>query len=199
MGSSRKRKTSLGKPENNNSSSNSTNHLYPQPQPQICYEGEELARLLSSIERERESARLVDSNLPYKIWLKQQFCIGVNDVTRVLERMPPFSTSECSSQHHLSPNGQTHRRKAPPVELQAILVASDCIPRWLTRHLPSLASSKKVPIIYVKDKKGGSLRLGEIVKLRTAIAVGVKVRGNAINQLIEEILPSKDVNLEKLL
>lgn len=58
---------------------------------------------------------------------------------------------------------------------QAILIASDCNPRWLTKHLPSLALSRKVPLIFVKDKKSGSLRLGQLVKLKTAIAIGVKV------------------------
>lgn len=59
--------------------------------------------------------------------------------------------------------------------MQAILIASDCNPKWLAKHLPSLASSRKVPLIFVKDKRGGSLRLGELVKLKTAIAIGVKV------------------------
>lgn len=54
-------------------------------------------------------------------------------------------------------------------------MASDSNPRWLTKHLPSLASSRKVPIILVRDKKGGSLRLGELVQLKTAMAIGIKV------------------------
>lgn len=61
------------------------------------------------------------------------------------------------------------------VVLQAILLATDCNPRWLTKHLPNLAHSKEVPLIFVKDKKGASLRLGELLKLKTAIAIGVKV------------------------
>lgn len=102
-----------------------------------------------------------------------------------------------------------------------MLLASDCNPRWLTKHLPSLASSRRVPLIYVKDKKGGSLRLGEVVKLRTAIAIGVKVnatsykvnilffftiillisrkiqaKGNAINELFGKILHGDEINLE---
>lgn len=60
--------------------------------------------------------------------------------------------------------------------MQAVLVASDCSSRWLTKHLQSLASSRSVPLIFVKDNKEGSLRLGELVKLKTAIAVGIKVR-----------------------
>lgn len=61
------------------------------------------------------------------------------------------------------------------LRMQSVFVASDSNPRWLTKHLPSLASSRKVPLIFVKDKKGGSLRLGELVKLKTAIAIGIKV------------------------
>lgn len=41
--------------------------------------------------------------------------------------------------------------------------------------MESLANSKKVPVVFVRDKKRGSLRLGELVKLKTAIAIGVKV------------------------
>lgn len=60
--------------------------------------------------------------------------------------------------------------------MQAVLVASHCNPRWLTKHLESLASSRSVPLIFVKDDKEGSLRLGELVKLKTALAIGIKVR-----------------------
>lgn len=60
-------------------------------------------------------------------------------------------------------------------KLQAILIATDCNPRGLTKHLPILASSREVPVIFVKDKKGGSFKLGEIVNLKTAMAIGVKV------------------------
>lgn len=59
--------------------------------------------------------------------------------------------------------------------LQAVLLASDCNPRSLIKHFPSLACSRSVPIILVKDNKGGSIRLGELVNLKTAIAIGVKV------------------------
>lgn len=59
--------------------------------------------------------------------------------------------------------------------MQAVLVASDCNPRWLTKHLPGLAASRRVPLIFVRDRKEGSLRLGGLVKLKTAIAIGVKV------------------------
>ncbi|KAF5455493.1 hypothetical protein F2P56_025062 [Juglans regia] len=141
------------------------------PQEQDYYEGERLASLLKSVRRlnfnPRRSARLRDGNsLPEKIWFK--FSIGVNDVTRVLERMPPIAQVRSSTQqpHSICSNHMD--------QLQVVLLASDCNPWWLTKHLPILASSRSVPLILVKDKKGGSLRLGELFKLRTAMAIGVK-------------------------
>ncbi|KAK1323680.1 hypothetical protein QJS10_CPA02g01563 [Acorus calamus] len=137
-----------------------------------CYEGEKLSGLLEKLEKEIELANISKGDmLPDKIWFKQQFSIGVNDVTRVLERMPSHEAEQGADEPpsvHASP-------KLPLVKLQAVLVASDCNPKWLTKHLPGLASSKGVPVISVRDNKGGSLRLGELVKLKTALAIGVKV------------------------
>ncbi|RDX88168.1 hypothetical protein CR513_30274 [Mucuna pruriens] len=148
-----------------------------------CYEGDRLTNLLQSIRREIQSARHLDgSSLPEKIWLKQQFSIGVNDVTRVLERMTPCTELERSTELFRS----NHR--ASSVKLQAVLVASDCNPRWLTKHLLSLASSRSVPLIFVRDNKQGSLRLGELVQLKTAIAIGIKVKGSTINKIVQEII-----------
>ncbi|XP_060217527.1 uncharacterized protein LOC132644886 isoform X2 [Lycium barbarum] len=138
-----------------------------------CYEGEVLDRLLTAIKREIEIARNSGIAIPEKIWFKQ-FSVGVNEVTRVLERMPPIPTNERSS---LS-------AKLHSTRLQVILIASDCYPRLLTKHLESLANSKKVPVVFVKDKKRGSLRLGELIKLKTAIAIGVKDKGNQFNQFV---------------
>ncbi|XP_023549838.1 ribonuclease P protein subunit p38 [Cucurbita pepo subsp. pepo] len=143
------------------------------------YEGERLDELLQSIQREIKRARCLNAEtLPEKIWLKKQFAIGVNEVTRVLERMTPSEDSA----RIVNPN-----YKACTVRLQAILLTADCNPRWLTNHVPSLAISRKVPLILVKDKEG-SLRLGELVNLKTAIAIGIKANGSPINQLIGEIL-----------
>ncbi|KAI4349808.1 hypothetical protein L6164_010362 [Bauhinia variegata] len=151
-----------------------------------CYEGERLTNLLQSIRREIESTRHLDgSSLPEKIWLKQQFSIGVNDVTRVLERMTPCSELGSSPQ---LPSTICRNPRVSTVKLKAVLVASDCNPRWLTKHLLGLASSRKVPVIFVKDDKEGSLRLGELVKLKTALAVGIKAKENNINKLFDEIL-----------
>ncbi|EPS69129.1 hypothetical protein M569_05642, partial [Genlisea aurea] len=60
--------------------------------------------------------------------------------------------------------------------VQAVVLASDCDPRWLTKHLPGLAASRNVPVVSVKDgKKGSSVRLGEVFDIKTAIAIGIKV------------------------
>ncbi|CAL9038403.1 unnamed protein product [Musa banksii] len=106
---------------------------------------------------------------------------GVNDVTRVLERMVEAETG-CQS------NEEPKNSKAPLVPLQAVILAADCNPRWLTKHIPSLASSTQVPMILVKDNKRGSLRLGELVKLKTAMAIGIKAKGSRINETVDEIL-----------
>ncbi|KAL6576900.1 hypothetical protein OROMI_011176 [Orobanche minor] len=73
----------------------------------------------------------------------------------------------------------------------AILLASDCNPRFLSKHLPNLANLRGVPILLVKDNKGGSLQLGQLVNLKTAIAIGIKVRKNGIDELIQNVLEDK--------
>ncbi|KAG8386023.1 hypothetical protein BUALT_Bualt03G0105900 [Buddleja alternifolia] len=159
-------------------SKSTLNQPHPPLQNQLCFEGESLTRFLKSIKRGIESARELDTTLPHKFWIKQQFAVGVNEVTRVLERMPANRDSKISSDEHLATNH----------DLQAILLASDCNPRLLTKHLPALAASRNVPLIFVKDTKEGSLRLGELIKLKTAIAIGIKAKGSDANQLIKEVL-----------
>ncbi|KAF5177761.1 Ribosomal protein L7Ae/L30e/S12e/Gadd45 [Thalictrum thalictroides] len=117
--------------------------------------------------------------------IKQQFSIGVNDVTRVLEQMEPISESGKATQDSTIGCGGC---KDSLLQLQAVLLSSNCDPRWLAKHVPSLASSRGVPLIFVKDKKGGSLALGELVKLKTAIVIGIKAKGSGINKLVAEIL-----------
>ncbi|CAA6675453.1 unnamed protein product [Spirodela intermedia] len=140
--------------------------------------------LLASILAEVELERLSKGGIPDKIWTKQQFAIGINDVTRVLERM---SRKEKGLQAEKD-SAAIHHRPSPLVSLQAVLVASDCTPRYLTHHIPTLANSLGVPVVPVRDYGGGSLRLGELVKLKTAMAVGVKARGSRINKAMEEFL-----------
>ncbi|KAK2439405.1 hypothetical protein P8452_34890 [Trifolium repens] len=177
----------------NNGGNNNSNSTSASLQTPNCYEGESLNNLLQSIRRGVESARHLDgSSLPEKIWIKQQFAIGVNDVTRVLERMKPCAEFERSAQ---LPPSITSNHKTSSVKLQAVLVASDCNPRWLTKHLQSLVASRGVPLIFVKDNKQGSLRLGELVKLKTAIAIGIKVKGNTINKIVEDVIQADGYRL----
>ncbi|KAE8681681.1 Pectin lyase-like superfamily protein isoform 1 [Hibiscus syriacus] len=58
----------------------------------------------------------------------------------------------------------------------------------------TIAKSRKVPLIIVRDDRKGSLRLGELVKLKTTISIGVKARGSAINRIMEGILDGDELN-----
>lgn len=158
------------------------------------YDKERLDDLLAKITRSIELAKELKGPLPEKIWMKQQFAIGVNDVTRVLERMPHDVLTVQSTAKPV--NGPL--RRAPLVPLQAVIVALDCNPRWLVKHMPSLASSRQVPVISIKDSRGGSLRLGELVNLKTALVIGVKAKGSKINEAIDAILSSGDIVSEDI-
>lgn len=154
----------------------------------LSFEGETLARFLKSLHREIQSARTLDETLPLKFWIKQQFAVGVNEVTRGLERTPPNITPDKQFGMNVDDSEARHGY------FQAILLASDCNPRSLTKHLTALAASRNVPLITVRDRKEGSLRLGELIKVKTAIAIGVKAKGNSINQLIEEALTDHNID-----
>ncbi|KAL6841755.1 hypothetical protein ACP4OV_028267 [Aristida adscensionis] len=151
--------------------------------------GDALDDLLSKLVRSVEVAKACRGGLPEKIWMKQQFAVGINDVTRVLERMPAAAATHSA---HSSHEAQTVSglRRAPLVPLQAVLVSADCNPKWLTKHIPTLASSRQVPVLCLKDNKGSSLRLGQVVNVRTALAIGVKARDSIINKTIDEVLKS---------
>lgn len=149
--------------------------------------GDGLDDLVSKLVRSVEVAKASRGGLSEKIWMKQQFAIGVNDVTRVLERMPPHNATSSESRT------VSGRRQTPLVPLQAVLVAADCNPKWLTKHIPTLASTRKVPILCVKENKGGSLRLGQVVNVRTALAIGVKARDSIVNKTIDEVLKGREL------
>jgi len=72
--------------------------------------------------------------------------------------------------------------------MQAVLVAADCNPKWLTKHIPTLASTRQVPVLCIKDNKGGSVRLGHVVNIRTTLAIGVKAGDSMVNKTIDEVL-----------
>ncbi len=60
--------------------------------------------------------------------------------------------------------------------LQVVIVAIDVNPRTLINHVILLCTSRGVPILPVSGGDGcGSLRLGELLGTRTAIAIGIKV------------------------
>lgn len=114
-------------------------------------------------------------------------------MTRLLERMPTFNDTTLSTplvgdSLSLSNQGQGQPPCIFATKLQAVLIASDCNPRWLCKHLLILASCKNVPLIHVKDKKEGSLRLGELVNVKTAIAVGIKAKESGINRFVQRVL-----------
>ncbi|EEC82517.1 hypothetical protein OsI_27015 [Oryza sativa Indica Group] len=175
--------------------------------------GDALDDLLSKLIKSVEVAKASREGLPEKIWMKRQFAVGVNDVTRVLERMPAATAATHSG--HSSTEAITDKAlcRAPPVLLQSrkghesiapfkervlyslpvVLVAADCNPKWLTKHIPTLASTRQVPVLCLKDNKESSLRLGQVVNVRTALAIGVKARDSIINKAIDEVL--KTANL----
>ncbi|BAF22308.1 uncharacterized protein [Oryza sativa Japonica Group] len=155
--------------------------------------GDALDDLLSKLIKSVEVAKASREGLPEKIWMKRQFAVGVNDVTRVLERMPAATAATHSG--HSSTEAITDKAlcRAPPVLLQVVLVAADCNPKWLTKHIPTLASTRQVPVLCLKDNKESSLRLGQVVNVRTALAIGVKARDSIINKAIDEVL--KTANL----
>lgn len=204
MPSKNTRKTSNLQPHFKHAIKLQNQHHNPHPNKDYCFKGDRLFGLLHSFQREIESELRTSNILPEKLWLKQHFAVGINEVTRLLERMAPSSDGTIEAAREGSSLSIVNQgRGCPPcssvTKLQAVLLASDCNSRWLTKHLPSLASSRNVPLIYIEDNKEGSLRLGEVVKVKTAVALGVKVKGSGINQLVEEVLHHDKLNGTKCL
>lgn len=126
---------------------------------------------------------------------KAFLCIGVNNVTRALERMPctykGFNLlSEKEEQVEEIPKGVERQKGARGTSpLQVVIVAIDVHPRLLISHFPGLAASRKVPLITLSGGNGsGSLRLGELFNLRTAIAIGLKAGDSEVNKAIRRVL-----------
>ncbi|KAJ3678274.1 hypothetical protein LUZ60_002077 [Juncus effusus] len=156
----------------------------------ICCEGDQLEALLIKLQRSLELAKASNGEISDKIWMKLQFAIGINDVTRVLERMTlPDSNSNIKSN---SNSNLKHDKfnKGNYRPLQAVILATDCNPKWLTKHIPQIAASRNVVVISLKDEKASSFRLGQLVKVKTALAIGIKERGSIINKAVEEFLCS---------
>ncbi|KAH7295547.1 hypothetical protein KP509_27G054300 [Ceratopteris richardii] len=126
---------------------------------------------------------------------KDLFYIGVNNATRALERMQhtcngSIAAMESGKQLLQSQNVNNGRGRTPKrVPLQVVIIATDVHPRALVGHFSALASSKKVPLIMVNGGNGsGSLRLGEIFKLRTAIAIALKAGDSEVNKAMNHFL-----------
>lgn len=178
----------------------------------IYFKGGLLDELLEKVSRAIEAAEQVKGQVNDNIWMKQKFSVGVNDVTRTLERMPiakairnitpdikhpklvpeTFDHLTTSEDGDAGPNKQSCSSLKPTgkqvVILQAVLTAIDCHPRLLVSHLPGLASSRDVPLICIEDHGRGSLRLGQLLKLKRAGAIGVKVGQSTINKAIQDII-----------
>ncbi|CAN6333817.1 unnamed protein product [Urochloa humidicola] len=77
--------------------------------------GGDLDDLLSKLVRSVEIAKASRGGLPEKIWMKQQFAIRVNDVTRVLERIPHSVTASNSTQRSSEAPTVSRRHQAPLV------------------------------------------------------------------------------------
>ena len=60
--------------------------------------------------------------------------------------------------------------------MQAVIVAMDVKPKTLVAHLGVLCASRGVLMLPISGGDGsGSLKLGEVLGTRTAIAIGIKV------------------------
>ncbi|KAG0597957.1 hypothetical protein M758_12G033100 [Ceratodon purpureus] len=135
--------------------------------------------------------------------LKANLCVGINNVSRALERMPAKSAitslGEPQSKRSktvdnivteleaLGQQIQPKRAKATP--LQAVIVAIDVQPKALVAHLGVLCASRGVLMLPIRGGDGsGSLKLGEVLGTRTAIAVGIKEGDTPINWAVESIM-----------
>ncbi|KAL2630356.1 hypothetical protein R1flu_015042 [Riccia fluitans] len=111
--------------------------------------------------------------------LKVHFCIGINSVTRTLERMPSKNKKRSGIAEklaNLSEMELSGAGKSKPETLQAIVVAVDVQPKNLVGHLGYLCHSRGVPMVSINGGDGmGSLRLGEVLGLKTAVVIGIKI------------------------
>lgn len=136
--------------------------------------------------------------------LKSHLCIGINSVTRALERMPakPMGGALLGEPEpkrlkivdnivtELETLGQQqHSKRDNRTPLQAVLVAADVQPKSLVAHLGVLCASRGVVMLPISGGDGsGSLKLGEVFGTRTAIAIGIKEGDTPINWAVESIL-----------
>lgn len=190
---------------------------------QLCKRGiayfkqKPLDELLEKLTRAIEAAEQLKGQVRDNIWMKQMFSVGINDVTRTLERLPIAKTIQnnipdikhpelvpetfghftTSEDEDVGPNKQSFislkKTGKQLIHLQAVLAAIDCHPRVLVSHLPNLTSSRDVPLLCIEDHGRGSLRLGQLVKLKRAGAIGVKVGKSTINKAIQDIIDDQSM------
>lgn len=134
--------------------------------------------------------------------LKANLCVGINNVSRALERMPAKpagSEGEPQSKRSKSVDNivtgletlgqQLRPKRANGTPLQAVIVAMDVQPKALVAHLGVLCASRGVLMLPISGGDGtGSLKLGEVLGTRTAIAIGIKEGDTPINWAVESIM-----------
>ncbi|KAE8802564.1 hypothetical protein D1007_21754 [Hordeum vulgare] len=147
--------------------------------------GDCLDELLSKLIRSVEVAQDSRGGLPEKIWMKWVAPIR----TWEAELVTP-GPKDLVWRPYLHEDVAVVLLFAPGfrVKTLAVIIAADCNPKWLTKHIPTLASTRQVPVLCLKDNKGSSLRLGQVVNVGTALAIGIKARDSIINKAIDEIL-----------
>lgn len=207
------RLTSSWEPPNDSDLLRCHQSMHCAPSPPISGQRfERLSEMLSSALNKEIGER--NDTLPTKECLRKFkhtiFCIGINNVTRALEMMPivqnkwrqkkppdlsaiiskPIQGGEGGNQACIrSANYNKTMSSLNATHLQAVIVASDVHPRLLVSHLPDLTASRNVPFLTISAGNGtGSVRLGRIFNLRTAIAVGLKNGDFAINRAMRSFL-----------
>ncbi|KAH9550669.1 hypothetical protein CY35_10G083500 [Sphagnum magellanicum] len=111
--------------------------------------------------------------------LKENLIVGINNVTRALEKLPSDAANTFNTNLQLKVvqniDAGLQDLELKVTQLQVVLVAIDVNPRTLINHVMLLCTSRGVPILPVSGGDGcGSLRLGELLGTRTAIAIGIK-------------------------
>lgn len=183
----------------------------------VYFKQKPLDELLEKLSRAIEAAEQLKGQVHDNIWMKQMFSVGINDVTRTLERLPIAKTIQnnipdikhpelvpetfghftTSEDEDVAPNKESFislkKTGKQVIHLQAVLAAIDCHPRVLVGHLPNLTSSRDVPLLCIEDHGSGSLRLGQLVKLKRAGAIGVKVGKSEINKAIQDIIDDQSM------
>jgi len=128
--------------------------------------------------------------------LKENLIVGINNVTRALEKLPSDAANTFNTNLQLKVvqniDAGLQDLELKVTQLQVVIVAIDVNPRTLINHVMLLCTSRGVPILPVSGGDGcGSLRLGELLGTRTAIAIGIKEGDTPINWALQSILETR--------